>query len=88
MSNLALQDVVFDAVASNNVFYIIGDTVELFNSYTAYGWKTVAIYNKNYYYLGDNYLSLETAVHFWEQTTHTSLSAEEWDIVYEDNVGT
>ena len=66
--------------------YIIQENgIELFNSETAYGNQTVAIVNNRYHYLGDQALSIMTAIVYYEKLNNMIFTTTEIGQIFIDN---
>lgn len=66
-------------------FNILGADVALFSSETIYGWQTCAEVENEYHYLGDKYISIETAINCWQDLHGRMLTQEEINEVMESN---
>lgn len=66
-------------------FSILGEDLHLFSSNTSYGWQTVAEFHSNYYYLGDQYINVETAINCWQEINGFQLTAEEIQYIVDEN---
>lgn len=73
-------------VYDDGVSYLVLDSeVKFYADETAYGWNVVAEYYGNYHYLGDDRVSLQLAIEFWEERHKRFLSDEELKQIMEDN---
>ncbi len=77
-------------VNNTSTFFVIDTHIELLQSETAYGLKTVAIvWNGSLpdmnFYLADEPVSIETAINVYQEIANALLSQEEFDQVIKDN---
>lgn len=68
------------------VYHVVDMSIELISDATAYGWQTVAEVAGEYHYLGDEAVSLETAINLYQHLIGRTLSQQEIQFVMDDNV--
>ena len=66
-------------------FDILGKTITLLSEEMSYGRSTVAILEDEYYYLGNEYPSISSAIFAWEALNYRSLSNKELKKILIDN---
>jgi len=64
-------------------YRLLDSEVTFYSDETAYGWNVVAEYYDIYHNLGNESVTLELAINFWQEHNHRTLTPEE--LIMEDN---
>lgn len=76
------QENLFDDVT---YFKVFDNNVGLISTETSHGWQTVADFGDSYYYMGDQLITLETAINAWQEYYNIELTQGEIEYVLIEN---